>query len=161
MKNRKSIVWTFAVAILMGSLASATSFAGDKQQVTGAGGGPAVKAIDLISQAADKVNLTDEQKPKVKEIVDDAVAQAKALHDDAKATRGQGGDKKADKKDAKQTGQELVMQTKQRVEAVLTDTQKADFRKALAALRAEAKHDRGQNKGGTGDTGATGGTPAK
>jgi hypothetical protein len=99
--------------------------------------------------ASESVKLDEEQKGKVHAVLEDAVAQAKALQQDAKAARAEG-EAKPDKKEGRSAVADLVLQTKQRIEGILRDDQKTAFRAAFDAERAKAKAERGAKGEGKG-----------
>lgn len=98
-------------------------------------GGP----LMMIENALKKVDLTDEQKTKVKAIVEEA---RKKLEETMQAARESG-----DREAAREAGRKIVEETRTKLEGLLTEEQKEAFRQAMME-EMEARRPRGEGREG-------------
>ena len=91
------------------------------------GGGPLMKALQSL-------NLTDDQKEKIKPILKDQAEQAKAIRDDATTDRKAKGEKM----------KAIMDETIAKIKPILTDEQNKKLDEALA----KAREERGRGGGG-------------
>lgn len=96
--------------------------------LSGRGG---MQLVDRLERAMETVDLTDEQKPKVRAIIDDAIEKLKAIRDDARID--------ADPANIRAKAQQLREEIHGELSQILTPDQFTKLRAALNAGRPEAR----------------------
>jgi periplasmic protein CpxP/Spy len=100
------------------------------------GGGMRMSPEDRVAAMKTKLNLTDDQSAKILAIFKWAAAKRDSI-------RNAGGDRDAMRP--------VMMQSNQQVQAVLTDDQKAAYKKWMDDMRAQMQNGGGGNGGGGGN----------
>lgn len=141
-RTTTALAWTLAVTMF--AVSPLVAAPKDPAAVRG----PAARAVLAVQAAAESeaVKLDDEQKTKVHGVIEDAMAQAKAIQEENRSAQGDGKEK-GDRQAIRAKVAELQQNTVGKVEAVLTEEQKPAFREALRVEREKMRDERG-NKGG-------------